>query len=101
MIAAAIRELARPTDGNGFHPVLIAGPDESALADQVMSELDGIAATNLAGRTGLRDLIGDFRRMRCGFRSGFRSDAYRGGRRMPDRLDLGFDRPGTFRTVGQ
>ena len=60
MTAAAIRELAQPRDGAGFHPVLIAGPDESATADEVMGELDGCPATNLAGRTSLRDLIGVF-----------------------------------------
>jgi lipopolysaccharide heptosyltransferase I len=60
MIAATIRELAQPKDGRAFHPILIGGPDETALAAQVMSELGQIAVTNLAGRTGLRDLIGIF-----------------------------------------
>jgi ADP-heptose:LPS heptosyltransferase len=43
-----------------FHPVLIAGPGESGLAKQVADLLDGIAVTNLADRTSLRDLIGIF-----------------------------------------
>jgi heptosyltransferase I len=60
MTAAAIRELAQPQDGGAFHPVLIAGPDECVIADQVVRELKGIPATNLSGRTGLRDLIGIF-----------------------------------------
>jgi ADP-heptose:LPS heptosyltransferase len=60
MMAATIRELARPKDGKALHPVLIGGPGESALARQVVSELDQIAVTNLVGRTGLRDLIGIF-----------------------------------------
>jgi len=60
MIAAAIRELARPKDSRAFHPILIGGPDETALAAQVISELAQIAVTNLAGCTGLRDLIGIF-----------------------------------------
>ena len=59
-IAATIRQLARPVDGKVFHPVLIAGPGESALAKQVVSLLNEIAVTNLADRTGLRDLIGIF-----------------------------------------
>jgi ADP-heptose:LPS heptosyltransferase len=60
MTAAVIRELAQPRTGNGFHPVLIAGPDEGIIADQVIRELGGLPVTNLAGRTGLRDLIGVF-----------------------------------------
>jgi len=58
--AQVIAALARPATGPGFHPILIAGPGESALADAVLRHLGGIAATNLAGRTGLRDLIGLF-----------------------------------------
>ncbi|MGA2411931.1 MAG: glycosyltransferase family 9 protein [Candidatus Binataceae bacterium] len=58
MVAEVIAELARPADGEGFHPVLIAGPDESALAGEVMLHLGASAVTNLAGRTNLRDLIG-------------------------------------------
>ena len=66
MVAEVITELARPGEalsnwpGPGFHPVLIAGPGESTLADEVVGHLGEIAVTNLAGRTGLRDLIGLF-----------------------------------------
>jgi lipopolysaccharide heptosyltransferase I len=60
MIAATIRELAHPKDSRAFHPVLIGGAGESALAEQVVSELGAIDVTNLAGRTSLRDLIGIF-----------------------------------------
>ena len=60
MIAAAIKELAQAREGSAFHPVLLAGPDERAIADQVMLKLKGVPATNLSGRTGLRDLIGIF-----------------------------------------
>jgi ADP-heptose:LPS heptosyltransferase len=60
MIAAALHELARPQDGMAFHPVLIASPEERVLADQVMRELKGAPATDLSGRTGLRDLIAIF-----------------------------------------
>ena len=60
MIAATLRELAQPKDGRAFHPVLVGGSEETALADQVVKELGPLAVTNLAGRTGLRDLIGIF-----------------------------------------
>ena len=60
MIAATIRELSQPKDGRAFHPLLIGGPGETAVAAQVITELGQVAFTNLAGRTGLRDLIGIF-----------------------------------------
>ncbi|HTT74940.1 MAG TPA: glycosyltransferase family 9 protein, partial [Candidatus Binataceae bacterium] len=47
MIAAAIQDLARPKDGKAFHPILLAGPGESALADQVARELGQLNVTNL------------------------------------------------------
>jgi len=60
-IADVIRELARPAEGCApLFPVLIGGPDEGELAAEVISELKGTAALNLAGRTSLRDLIGIF-----------------------------------------
>jgi ADP-heptose:LPS heptosyltransferase len=39
---------------------LIGGPEEAAIGDAVMRDLDGIEALNLVGRTCLRDLIGIF-----------------------------------------
>lgn len=52
-IAAVIRRAALFT-------VLLGGPDETGLADDVMGRLDGVPALNLAGRTSLRDLIAIF-----------------------------------------
>jgi lipopolysaccharide heptosyltransferase I len=66
MVAQVIADLTQSGDtslrssGLGFNPVLIAGPGESALADEVTSRLVDIPVTNLAGRTNLRDLIGLF-----------------------------------------
>jgi ADP-heptose:LPS heptosyltransferase len=61
LIAAAIRELATAKAGvEPLFPILLGGPDETELAAEVMRELGGIAAMNLAGRTSLRDLIGIF-----------------------------------------
>jgi heptosyltransferase I len=60
-VAAVIRELVRPVDGSApLFPVLIGGPEEAAIGDAVMRDLDGIEALNLVGRTCLRDLIGIF-----------------------------------------
>jgi len=63
-IAAVIRGMCDQAHLNGsgpaFFPVLLGGPDETALAGEVIRELDGIAALNLAGRTSLRDLLAIF-----------------------------------------
>ena len=47
-------------DGPALFPVLLGGPDEIALAAEVVRELGDQAALNLAGKTSLRDLIGIF-----------------------------------------
>jgi heptosyltransferase I len=61
MIAAAIRDLARANGhGKAMFPVLLGGPDETALGAQVVSALDGVSALNLVGKTSIRDLIGIF-----------------------------------------
>jgi lipopolysaccharide heptosyltransferase I len=61
-IAAVIREMAMARNGSpALFPVLIgAGRDEAALADQVVANLAGAHVLNLAGRTGLRDLLAIF-----------------------------------------
>ncbi len=63
-IAAVIRGVCdrNQVNGNGqaLFPVLLGGPDETALAAEVISELGGIETLNLAGKTTLRDLIGIF-----------------------------------------
>ena len=66
-IAAVIREMAIARDGcPALFPVLIgSGRDEVALADQVVANLAGapvlnLPILNLAGRTGLRDLVAIF-----------------------------------------
>jgi len=59
--AAVIRKIARPdADSPALFPVLLGGPEETNLADEVMGHLDGVPALNLAGRTSLRDLIAIF-----------------------------------------
>jgi lipopolysaccharide heptosyltransferase I len=59
--AAVIRLLANgTTDGPPLFPALLGGPEEVELAGAVMRELGGVETLNLAGRTGLRDLIGIF-----------------------------------------
>lgn len=61
LTAAAIRELAAARPGRDpLFPVLLGGPEESDLAAEVVRELGGIPAINLAGRASLRDLIGIF-----------------------------------------
>jgi ADP-heptose:LPS heptosyltransferase len=67
MTAAVIRNLAQDKQRAAFHPVLIAGPGEAAIADQVLRELRGVPVTNLSGMTGLRDLIGIFRECAAAF----------------------------------
>jgi ADP-heptose:LPS heptosyltransferase len=61
-IAAVIREMAIARDGSpALFPVLIgSGRDEVALANQVIANLAGAPVLNLAGRTGLRDLVAIF-----------------------------------------
>ena len=61
-IATVIREMAVARDGcPALHPVLIgSGRDEVSLAEQVVANLAGAPALNLAGRTGLRDLVAIF-----------------------------------------
>jgi heptosyltransferase-1 len=61
-IAAVIRELATSRDGSpALFPVLIgSGRGEVALAEQVTANLAGAPMLNLAGRTGLRDLVAIF-----------------------------------------
>jgi ADP-heptose:LPS heptosyltransferase len=61
-IAAVIREMAVAREGcPALFPVLIgSGRDEIALADQVTANLADVPVLNLAGRTGLRDLVAIF-----------------------------------------
>jgi heptosyltransferase I len=59
--AAVIRRTAvADGDSPALFPVLLGGPDETKLADEVMRHLDDVPALNLAGRTSLRDLIAIF-----------------------------------------
>ncbi len=63
-IAAVIRGVSdrgsHNGDGPALFPVLLGGPGEIAMAAQVMRELEGIDALDLAGKTSLRDLIAIF-----------------------------------------
>jgi ADP-heptose:LPS heptosyltransferase len=61
-IAAVIREMAVARDGRpALCAVLIgSGRDEVALAERVVANLEDTPALNLAGRTGLRDLVAIF-----------------------------------------
>jgi len=63
-IAAVIRGVCDREHANGdgpaLFPVLLGGPDETTPAAEVMRELGGVAALNLAGKTSLRDLIAIF-----------------------------------------
>ncbi|HKV54404.1 MAG TPA: glycosyltransferase family 9 protein [Candidatus Binataceae bacterium] len=57
-VAEVIRSLAFPVEGSpALYPVLIGGPEETAQAEAVMSELGEISALNLTGQTTLRELI--------------------------------------------
>jgi heptosyltransferase I len=59
--AAVIRRVARADgDSPALFPVLLGGPDETKLADEVMRQLEDVPALNLAGSTSLRDLIAIF-----------------------------------------
>jgi heptosyltransferase I len=63
-IAAVIRGVCDGSringDGPALFPILLGGPDETALADEVMRELGTIGTLNLAGKTSLRDLVAIF-----------------------------------------
>ena len=63
-IAEVIRGLAssaiRNGDGPALFPVLLGSSDEVAIAVEVMRELGGVEALNLAGKTSLRDLLAIF-----------------------------------------
>jgi lipopolysaccharide heptosyltransferase I len=61
-IAAVIREMADGRAGRrALFPVLLgSGRDEVALASRVVADLSGAPVLNLAGRTGLRDLVAIF-----------------------------------------
>jgi lipopolysaccharide heptosyltransferase I len=60
-IAAVIRGLfVENGDATRLFPVLLGGPGEAGLASQVIAELKGTPALNLAGRTSIRDLIAIF-----------------------------------------
>jgi heptosyltransferase I len=66
--ASVIRMLAHPEkDVQVLFPVLLGGPDEIELAAQVIHELDGLDALNLAGKTSLRDLFAIFRECAVAF----------------------------------
>lgn len=60
-IADVVRELASP-DGRApaLFPILIGGNDDSALAAAVAANLRSTPLLNLAGKTGLRDLVAIF-----------------------------------------
>ncbi len=61
LTAAVVRALAHSVNGGPqLFPVLLGGPEEAGLAAQVVRHLKGKPVLNLAGRTGLRDLIGIF-----------------------------------------
>ncbi len=60
-IAAVIRGLSSANgETPALFPVLLGGRDEMALAEDVIRELGGAPALNLAGQTSLRDLIAIF-----------------------------------------
>ena len=91
---------SRPIGSPALFPVLIGGPEDAAIGDAVMRELDGLEVLNLVGRTRLARLDRDFQRM-CGrVRPGLRADAYRGGGGMSGGIAMGFDGAGTFGAVG-
>jgi ADP-heptose:LPS heptosyltransferase len=61
LTARAITTLSSAGNGDApLFPVLIGAPEEASLADEVMRHLGGAPALNLAGKTGLRDLIALF-----------------------------------------
>jgi ADP-heptose:LPS heptosyltransferase len=60
--ASVIRDLSRSHNGSApLFPVLLGGPDEKGVADDVMRHIEDVPALSLAGRTTLRDLIAIFR----------------------------------------
>ncbi len=61
LTARAIASLSSANDGGApLFPVLIGAPEEASLATDVMRHLGAAPALNLAGKTGLRDLIALF-----------------------------------------
>jgi lipopolysaccharide heptosyltransferase I len=62
--AAAIADIHRH---HGLTPVLLGGPAERRLADDVSRLLTGIETVDLVGRTGLKDLAAIFRSCRAAF----------------------------------
>ena len=70
-IAAVIRGVSDRSqvngDGPALFPVLLGGPDETALAAEVTRELGSIGALNLAGKTSLRDLFAIFSECEAAF----------------------------------
>jgi heptosyltransferase-1 len=67
-IAAVIQSLAHPLEGSpAFSPVLLGGPDDVALAREVVNLVGETPVPNFAGRTTLRDLIAIFRRSAAAF----------------------------------
>jgi ADP-heptose:LPS heptosyltransferase len=67
-VAAVVRDLAQPADGSrALFPVLIGAPEEMAIGDAVVRNLQGTEVLNLVGRTQLRDLIGIFRECAVAF----------------------------------
>ncbi len=70
-IAAVIRGACNPSNVNGagpaLFPVLLGGPEEAALAIDVVHELGGVEALNLAGQTSLRDLVAIFSECEAAF----------------------------------
>jgi len=59
--AAVIAGLRSADDGHApLFPILLGAPDETVLADAVISRLGGVPALNLTGRTTLRDLVAIF-----------------------------------------
>jgi lipopolysaccharide heptosyltransferase I len=61
LTARAIVTLSSASNGGGpLFPLLIGAPEEASLATEVMRHLGGAPALNLAGKTGLRELIALF-----------------------------------------
>ena len=68
LMARAIEQLATPFNGDApLFPLLLGSPDETRTADDVVRHLNGRTALNLAGRTGLRDLIPIFAQCAAAF----------------------------------
>lgn len=71
LIATVIRNVCQQNGSNGagraMFPLLLGGPDDAGLAAEVIRELSGTVAMNLAGKTSLRDLIGIFSECEAAF----------------------------------